>query len=68
MNEPKDSRAVECAVFMNQSLHIHHDQVGSDKKDLISVEGPRCSLDLSKAEAIDLAAALVWAANGGRQG
>jgi hypothetical protein len=70
MTEPKDSREVKCRAFMNQSLHVHHDLVGSgdDKKDLVSVEGPRCSLDLSKAEALDFAAAIVWAANGGRKG
>lgn len=65
-NEPKDSTEVKCTEFMKQSIHVHHDLVGSDKKDLISVEAPRCSLDLGKAEALNLAAAIVWAANGGR--
>lgn len=67
-NEPRDSREVKCTAFMNHSIHVQHDQVGSDKKDLVSVEGPRCSLDLSKAEALDIAAAIVWAANGGSTG
>ena len=63
-NEPKDQREVKCSEFMSHSIYVIADTTPAG--DLVSVEGPRCSLDLSKAEAIDLAAAIVWAANGGR--
>lgn len=67
--EPKESREVKCMTYMAQQVHVTpHMVVGDNELAYVSIEGGRVSLDLSKAEAIDLATAIVWAANGGSTG
>lgn len=56
------TKLVQCKAFMSQTLYIHSVADSPPRRRMVSVEGSRVSLDLSPAEALELADAIKWAA------
>lgn len=54
---------VRTSAFMDQTLHIGIEHSTGSAPDCVSIEGGRCSLDLSQQEARELANAILYAAN-----